>query len=177
MLCEHGSIIGGVNSLPICNTAAIRALEQRASGEPLMEMAGTAAAGQARLLVPRIVDPVTVFAGPGNNGGDAFVLARHMRRWGYAVTVVFPDAESRLPAAARDAYDRWRAAGGTTQTSAPALSECALVVDGLFGIGLTRALTGVYPEWIAAINRADCPVLALDVPAGSMPTPARPAAR
>lgn len=162
----RGSIIGGVNSLPICTAAAIRILEQRAAAMPLMELAGAAAAGQARLLVPRVVDPVTVFAGPGNNGGDAFVLARHMRRWGYAVTVVFPEGDGRLPAPARDAYDRWRAAGGATQSSPSALSECALVVDGLFGIGLRRALTGAYPEWIAAINRADCPVLALDIPSG-----------
>jgi hypothetical protein len=48
----------------------------------------------------------------------------------------------------------------------PALSECALVVDGLFGIGLTRPLEGNYAEWIASINRAGVPVLALDIPSG-----------
>lgn len=131
-----------------------------------MELAGAAAAGQARLLVPRVADPVTVFAGPGNNGGDAFVVARHLREWGYAVTVVFCAELEGLSVAARNAHDRWRAAGGKTQSSPPALSECGLVVDGLFGIGLTRALTGTYAEWIAAINRADCPVLALDIPSG-----------
>lgn len=131
-----------------------------------MELAGAAAAGQARLLVPRVADPVTVFAGPGNNGGDAFVVARHLREWGYAVTVVFCAELEGLPVAARNAHDRWRAAGGKTQSSPPALSECGLVVDGLFGIGLRRALTGTYAEWIAAINRADCPVLALDIPSG-----------
>ena len=160
------SIISLVNSLPICTTAAIRALEEQAADAPLMELAGAAAAGQARLLAPRVADPVTVFAGPGNNGGDAFVVARHLREWGYAVTVVFCAEPEGLPAAARNAHDRWRAAGGTTQSSPPALSECGLVVDGLFGIGLGRALTGTYAEWIAAINRADCPVLALDIPSG-----------
>ena len=161
-----GSIIGVVNSLPICNATAIRILEQRAAAMPLMELAGAAAAGQARLLSPRAIDPVTVFAGPGNNGGDAFVVARHLRRWGHAVSVIFADDPARLPAAARAAYDRWRDDGGTEQASPPALSECRLVVDGLFGIGLSRPLAGVYPEWIAAINRADCPVLALDIPSG-----------
>jgi hydroxyethylthiazole kinase-like uncharacterized protein yjeF len=155
-----------VNSLPICTTAAVRALEQQAGDAPLMELAGAAAADQARLLVPRVADAVTVFAGPGNNGGDAFVVARHLREWGYAVTVVFCAEPGSLPAAARHAHDRWHAAGGKTQSSPPALSECGLVVDGLFGIGLRRALTGTYAEWIAAINRADCPVLALDIPSG-----------
>jgi ADP-dependent NAD(P)H-hydrate dehydratase / NAD(P)H-hydrate epimerase len=165
-MTPRASIISLVNSLPICTTAAIRVLEEQAAAAPLMEMAGAAAAGQARLLAPRVSDPVTVFAGPGNNGGDAFVVARHLREWGYAVTVVFCAVPDVLPAAARNAHDRWRAAGGTTQSSPPALSECGLVVDGLFGIGLRRALNGNYAEWIAAINRADCPVLALDIPSG-----------
>jgi hydroxyethylthiazole kinase-like uncharacterized protein yjeF len=160
------SIIDLVNSLPICTTASIRALEEQATDAPLMELAGAAAAGQARLLAPRMTDPVIVFAGPGNNGGDAFVVARHLREWGYPVTVVFCAEPQGLPAAARNAHDRWRAAGGATQSSPPALSECGLVVDGLFGIGLRRALTGTYAEWIAAINRADGPVLALDIPSG-----------
>ncbi len=155
-----------MNTLPICTTAAIRAIEERAAALPLMELAGAAAAGQARTLVPGVADPVTVFAGPGNNGGDAFVVARHLREWGYAVSVVFCAEPAGLPAAARAAHDRWRASGGTTQASPPALSECGLVVDGLFGIGLRRAPGGVYAEWVAAINRADCPVLALDIPSG-----------
>lgn len=155
-----------MNTPLICTTAAIRALEKQAVDAPLMELAGAAAAGQARLLASRVADPVTVFAGPGNNGGDAFVVARHLREWGYAVTVVFCGEIERLPPDARAAHERWHGSGGTTQSSPPALSECGLVVDGLFGIGLARALTGTYAEWIAAINRADCPVLALDIPSG-----------
>ncbi|MEP7083344.1 MAG: NAD(P)H-hydrate epimerase, partial [Betaproteobacteria bacterium] len=166
MLASDGFYNRFVNSLPICTVAAIRAQEQRPSAMPLMELAGAAAAGQARLLSPRAVDPITVFAGPGNNGGDAFVVARHLRRWGHAVVIVFAGDPDKLPAAARAAFDLWRADGGTEQPSPPALSESALVIDGLFGIGLTRSLTGVHAEWIAAINRADCPVLALDISSG-----------
>ncbi|MEO7761630.1 MAG: NAD(P)H-hydrate epimerase, partial [Casimicrobiaceae bacterium] len=160
-----------MQSPPICDVAAIRALEERALGRaagatPLMELAGAAAAGQARLLAPRTAEPVVVFAGPGNNGGDAFVVARHLREWGYPVTVVFDADPLRLPADARKACDRWLAAGGHTIANPPALADCALVVDGLFGIGLSRALTGVHAEWIAAINRSGVRVLALDLPSG-----------
>ena len=131
-----------------------------------MERAGAAAAGQARLLAPRTSDPIAIFAGPGNNGGDAFVVARFLREWGYPVSVVFDAEPDRLPADARAACDRFRTSGGTTVAAPPALSECGLVVDGLFGIGLTRALSGTHAEWIAAINRAGCRVLALDIPTG-----------
>jgi hydroxyethylthiazole kinase-like uncharacterized protein yjeF len=151
---------------PICEIAAVRALERAAGDFPLMERAGAAAAGQARLLAPRTADPVAIFAGPGNNGGDAFVVARHLREWSYPVSVVFDADPSRLPPDARKAHGRYVAAGGATVTAPPALSECSLIVDGLFGIGLARPLTGTYAEWIAAINRSDCRVLALDIPTG-----------
>ena len=151
---------------PICDSAALRALERHASFTPLMEVAGAAAAGQARLLAPSVAAPVAVFAGPGNNGGDGFVVARHLREWGYAVTVVFGADDEQLPPDARQAWARWRAAGGTTRSDVPQLSEYGFIVDAMFGIGLTRSLSGVYAEWIAAIGRADCPVLALDVPSG-----------
>src|SRR5437870_8537193 len=90
-----------MHSQPICDIETIRALERGAADEGLMEKAGAAAAGQARLLVPRTADPVAVFAGPGNNGGDAFVVARHLREWGYPVSAVFDADPAKLPADAR----------------------------------------------------------------------------
>src|SRR5829696_6696917 len=154
--------------LPIREVAAIRALERAAlgRGEPLMQRAGAAAAGQARVLAPRTADPIAIFAGPGNNGGDAFVVARHLRQWGHRVSVVFDADPARMPEDSRAAYGRWREVGGATVTAPPALSECSLIVDGLFGIGLTRPLAGRDAEWIAAINRSGARVLALDVPSG-----------
>jgi len=151
---------------PICDVAAVRALERGAGDAPLMERAGTAAAEMARLLAPRTADPIAIFAGPGNNGGDGFVVARRLHEWGYTVHAVFDADPARLPRDARRAFDRWIAAGGTTATTTPALTGCALIVDALFGIGLGRAIEGTYAERIGAINRAGVPVLALDIPSG-----------
>ena len=155
-----------VNPRPICTVAALRALEQQAAGRPLMELAGAAAAGLARLIAPRTADPVVMFAGPGNNGGDGFVVARYLRGWGYRVTVVCAADAGTMPVDAQAAHRRWIGAGGTVVEALPSLADCALIIDALFGIGLGRPLAGQYAEWIAAINRADCPVLALDIPSG-----------
>jgi hydroxyethylthiazole kinase-like uncharacterized protein yjeF len=155
-----------VNALPICSTQAIRGVEERARPAPLMERAGAAAAGQARLLAPSTARRVAVFAGPGNNGGDAYVVARHLSQWGYRVDLIQDEGATRMPPDAAAARAQWRAAGGTACADPPPLQEHGLIIDGLFGIGLKRPLAGRHAEWIAAINRAGCPVLALDVPSG-----------
>ena len=151
---------------PICSVDAIRNLERAEAQRPLMELAGAAAAGQARLLSPRTIDPVVVFCGPGNNGGDGFVVARLLRDWGHDVRVVCIADPDRMPSDARNAHDRWTAAGGRVIDDAPPLADCGLIVDALFGIGMARPVDGRHADWIAAINRAGRPVLALDVPSG-----------
>ena len=156
---------------PICRTDEIRALESAAASGAdrprLMERAGAAAAGIAREIAGGSGKPILVVAGPGNNGGDAFVLARHLKQQWHAVTVVSDADEKKLPADARAALREWRAAGGTVQDALPAApSGWALAVDGLFGIGLQRDVAGRHAEWIAALNALDAPVLALDVPSG-----------
>ena len=156
--------------MPILSTADVRAVEQAAAAaDPppqLMERAGLAAAELARSLAGDSGKPVLVLAGPGNNGGDAFVVARHLRQWWFNVTVVFAGDEARLSGDATAALRAWLAAGGTTVKSLPAGEDWALLVDGIFGIGLQREVTGHYAGWIAAANEARAPVLALDVPSG-----------
>jgi hydroxyethylthiazole kinase-like uncharacterized protein yjeF len=132
----------------------------------LMERAGLAAAEIARDAAGGSGKPVLVLAGPGNNGGDAFVVARHLKKWYYKVTVVYAGDEKKLPADAKAALAAWRKAGGTTVTSLPASRNWALVVDGIFGIGLEREVSGQYAQWIAAINALPAPALSLDVPSG-----------
>ncbi|MDB5812166.1 MAG: yjeF-like protein hydroxyethylthiazole kinaserelated protein [Betaproteobacteria bacterium] len=131
-----------------------------------MERAGLAAAHIARSLCADRGRAVLVIAGPGNNGGDALVVARHLKEWWFKVEVVFTGEPAKLPADARAAHDAWRDADGITLTQMPANPGCDLIVDGLFGIGLRRDLTAEHAATVAAINRLSCRVLALDVPSG-----------
>ena len=109
---------------------------------------------------------VLVAAGPGNNGGDAFVVARHLKAWSFDVDVVFIGDAARLAGDAQAALAAWRAGGGRTLDCVPTNKQWDLVIDGLFGIGLERDLTGDYAALVATINGLDAVVLALDVPSG-----------
>jgi ADP-dependent NAD(P)H-hydrate dehydratase / NAD(P)H-hydrate epimerase len=156
---------------PIYRAADVRAVEiaaaSAASAPNLMERAGAAAAELAREIDGGSGKPILVVAGPGNNGGDALVLARHLRQSWHSVTVVSDADEKKLSADARAAMREWRDAGGTVLDALPAApAGWGLAVDGLFGIGLQRDVAGRHAEWIAALNSLDAPVLALDVPSG-----------
>lgn len=164
--CCAATVQFGMN-FPLLRVAELRDLESRhaAVQPPLMERAGQAAAAVAMKMLGNHRAPVLVFAGPGNNGGDAFVLARVLREQGIDVRVVFRGEAEKLPADARRAFAQWRAAGGVAYTDAPA-GDYGLVVDGLFGIGLMRPIAGDYAALIERINGFAGPVLALDIPSG-----------
>jgi hydroxyethylthiazole kinase-like uncharacterized protein yjeF len=153
---------------PLYLTADVRRIELRHAQAPLMERAGLAAAQLARKLAADSGKPILIFAGPGNNGGDAFVVARYLKQWFYSVTVVFGGDASKLPRDAAAAFALWRAAGGTTIDMLPSdgCGDWSLIIDGLFGIGLTRDVEGRHAEWISAINTFGTPVLAIDIPSG-----------
>ena len=129
---------------PIYLTEKIRRVERQAANAvpPLMERAGAAAAALAARLVSDERKDVLVLAGPGNNGGDARVVAARLGEQFFRVSVVSRSEE--LPPAAR-----W-----------------SLVVDGLFGIGLARDVEGDYARLVEYASRQACPVLALDIPSG-----------
>ena len=149
---------------------ALRVLESRHAGDRLMQRAGLAAADWAGELVAPGGLPVLVVAGPGNNGGDALVLARLLRERFFAVTVVFAGDADHLPPDAAGAWRDFVAAGGKAVAAIPAEGRWSLVIDGLFGIGLGRPPTGRHAALIEDINaiadRDRCPVLALDCPSG-----------
>lgn len=125
-------------------TREIRRIEQAAGDAvpPLMERAAAAAADLAVTLIGDRGRDVLVLAGPGNNGGDAKLVAEILRARFYRVTLA--TAEAPPPAGAR-----WH-----------------LVVDGLFGIGLARPVEGAYAALIDHANLQSCPRLALDIPSG-----------
>ena len=154
------------NGTALFLTADIRRIESRHSDQPLMERAGLATAQLARQLAAGNGKPILIFAGPGNNGGDAFVAARYLKQWFFAVTVVFAGDPAQLPPNAAAAHAQWLAAGGTTIGSPPQTGGWSLVIDGLLGIGITRDVAGRYAQWITIINRTHAPVLAIDIPSG-----------
>ena len=156
--------------VPVYRNAEIRGIETAALGgqdpPPLMERAGLAAAQIARDIVADRGRGVLVLAGPGNNGGDAFVVARHLKSWWFKVDVVFAGDPAKLSADAQAAHTAWRDSGGTTLESIPADQRWDLAIDGLFGIGLQRELSGKHAGLVAAMNELAATVLALDVPSG-----------
>ncbi|PKO66519.1 MAG: bifunctional ADP-dependent NAD(P)H-hydrate dehydratase/NAD(P)H-hydrate epimerase [Betaproteobacteria bacterium HGW-Betaproteobacteria-14] len=154
-------------SLPIYDVAAIRGIESRHAGvaPSLMERAGAAAVSQTLTFAEHSGLPPLIVCGPGNNGGDGFVLARLLRSRGVVPVVVFTGDEARLPGDARGALEAFRADGGETVREIPARGF-SVAVDALFGIGLQRPIEGAYAALIARINALGCPVLALDVPSG-----------
>ena len=151
---------------PLYSLAQLRELEQQYATAGLMEKAGQAAAQFVRKLLRGHEYAVLVLAGPGNNGGDALVAARHLKSSWHQVTVVFTGDRDKLPPDAAAAYDAWLACGGEVLDTVPARGNWQLVVDGLFGIGLSRELDQRHQDLIAQVNQLALTVLALDIPSG-----------
>src|SRR5690606_1055849 len=153
--------------LPLFDNAALRSAETRAAtrlGDDfvLMQRAGLAAWHCVLAHWPQ-AQRITVVCGPGNNGGDGYVLARHAREAGRRVRVLrLPGHAPRGGVAAR-AECAYRDAGGEIGGFNGSIDDADLVVDALFGIGLARAPDANAAALVAAIDRAATPVLALDV--------------
>ncbi|HET7775849.1 MAG TPA: NAD(P)H-hydrate epimerase, partial [Azospira sp.] len=153
---------------PLYQSRGLRALETAARGQPLMERAGLAAADLAAGLCRH--GPILILAGPGNNGGDAYVAARHLQARFFDVHLVAYGDPRRAPADAQAARQAFVDAGGRLLAHIPDRHRWGLVMDGLFGIGLQRPLEGDYAAAVDAANRLAarqaCPLLALDCPSG-----------
>src|SRR5581483_5950910 len=128
----------------------------------LMANAGAAvAAAVAARWSPR---PLTVLCGPGNNGGDGFVAAEALKRAGWPVRLALLGRIEALKGAAAAHAARW---SGPTEAATPAaLDGAALVLDALFGAGLSRPLDGVAAELVTACAAASAGIVAVDVPSG-----------
>jgi NAD(P)H-hydrate epimerase len=149
-------------SCPEMARADAAAIAAGVAGTVLMEAAGRAVAeavlGRHR---PR---PVTVLCGPGNNGGDGFVAARHLQQAGWPVRVGLLGARGALKGDAAWAAEAWR--GPVEALSLGLLDGRPLVIDALFGAGLTRPIDGVAGSAIDRINDEALSVVAVDVPSG-----------
>ncbi|MDQ6982410.1 MAG: NAD(P)H-hydrate dehydratase [Mariprofundus sp.] len=144
------------------------------SGYDLMDRAGRAVAATVLKRIPDY-GRVVIFAGPGNNGGDGFAAAHHLRKYRIPVTVVSlvpvdsitGDCKTHVDQAVKSSVkireattlenlcevERW-------------LSRSVIVVDAIFGTGLCRPLDGLMAETVARINACDRPVLSVDIASG-----------
>jgi hydroxyethylthiazole kinase-like uncharacterized protein yjeF len=153
---------------PVLTQAELREVESRLAqaSPPLMARAGNATAEHARRFAADTGASILVVAGPGNNGGDAWVAAARLRTSFHRVTVL--DATGTPPkiGTARAAKEEFAAARGAIVREWPAGAAPALVVDGLLGIGLTRDVDADFARRVERINGCGAPVLAIDVPSG-----------
>jgi hydroxyethylthiazole kinase-like uncharacterized protein yjeF len=130
-------------------------------GMALMENAGRAVADAVFARHPPGA-PITVVAGPGNNGGDGFVAARLLADRRYRVRLLVRG--ERLSTGAGEAAKRWT---GPVEAATPeALAGAALLIDALFGAGLDRPLAGPARQIVEAMNASGLPILAIDLPSG-----------
>ncbi|MBE7380783.1 MAG: NAD(P)H-hydrate dehydratase [Leptolyngbya sp. SIO1E4] len=107
---------------------------------------------------------VGFIVGPGHNGGDALVVARELYHQGYRVLLWCPFNRVKELTASHKAYLDYLGVPGVE--SSRDLQVCDLIVDGGFGIGLTRALTGEIATGIDEINGWEIPVVSIDIPSG-----------
>lgn len=140
----------------------------------LMERAST-------MLTNVIVDtwqastPVVVFAGPGNNGGDALAVARMLTAQRFSVNVYLFNTTGRLSPDCEQNRERLKKVRNlkgfteiTQEFEPPALTEDMLVIDGLFGSGLNKPLSGGFASVVKYINASKAKVVSIDIPSGMM---------
>lgn len=137
-------------------------VESGLSGKDLMEAAGKAVADTAAQYYPDC--PVLVLCGPGNNGGDGFVAARYLAGQGTDVRVACLVPVDKLSGEAAWAAAGW--SGPVDNFVDISVDKAPLVIDAVFGTGLTRDLESPVTDAFAKIKAANCPVLAVDIPSG-----------
>lgn len=153
------------------DTATIR--EESITSLELMERAACAVtAAIARRWQP--TTHIVVFAGPGNNGGDALAVARQLSGRGYSVEAFLFNTSGKLSADCESNRkqlidnDKIKFTEVKAQFEAPQLLPDSLIVDGLFGTGLNKPLTGGFAALVKFINTTAAPVVSIDLPSGLM---------
>ena len=173
--------------IPILSREQMRAYDARAiegcavPGVVLMENAGRGAADHVAQLYDRHAagaaggrpGPVVIACGRGNNGGDGFVVARHLLARGIEVEALLIGEREQVGGDARLNLEALLGLGGQVHTLGAdltvlreALGRAGLAVDALFGTGLSRPLEGGWLEVVTAFDEARCPKVAIDIPTG-----------
>lgn len=146
-------------------------LEERITSTDLMERASIAFTGWFENKFPQVpAKTILICCGPGNNGGDGLAIARLLHAKNYLVTVWIISSENnyspdfsfnrrQLPAAIPITYIR-------QEKDIPDLASFDIIIDGLFGTGLSRPVTGIFAAVIAKINQSKTTIIAIDVPSG-----------
>jgi hydroxyethylthiazole kinase-like uncharacterized protein yjeF len=164
----------------VVSAAEMRALdrwtiEHGTPGHVLMERAGAGAVRAWRRALRPLRRAVVVVCGRGNNGGDGFVIARHLRRAGCGVEVWLAARPDEVRGDAARMLSAWRRQRGAVREMTSAahvqafgqrLARASAVVDALLGTGLNAPVGGLMADLIGAINAAGAPVFAVDVPSG-----------
>lgn len=154
----------------IVTSEQMAAIESRvfAAGMPvaaLMEKVAGLVARRIQVLYPVAqFRRVGVIVGPGHNGGDALVVARELGFQGYQVQIYQP--LERLKELTQCHANYVASLGIPWVEQVETLADCDVVVDGLFGFGLTRPLEGAIATAVEQINQFSCPVVSIDLPSG-----------
>ncbi|MHC4124786.1 MAG: NAD(P)H-hydrate epimerase [Planctomycetota bacterium] len=147
-------------------------------GVVLMENAGRSCAELIRKKLAKINKPnVCIFCGTGNNGGDGYVIARHLLNSGFEITVVVCGDCDRVKGDARINLDILRAMAlpikqlGINRSNLSdkvslLAADSDMIVDGIFGTGLRGQLRNDYKQLITSINSQNKPIFAIDIPSG-----------
>jgi NAD(P)H-hydrate epimerase len=152
-------------------TSQVLELDRRAiescgiPGYELMTRAGLATLDAIRSAWPE-ASALTVLCGPGNNAGDGYVVARAARDQGLRAQVVALTPPERLAGDARRACEDYLATGGRSVSWSTDALDGDVLVDALFGIGLTRPLSAEFADAADTINVSGRPVVAIDIPSG-----------
>ena len=164
---------GEVTGLTLMERAGQGVVEAIAAHWPELAPADAAERGASPSRSPEYFETkdarrAVVFCGPGNNGGDGFVVARMLAAQGWAVSVFLFGEAARLPEDARCNYERWHGIGavGGVDGLAEAVDGCDLFVDAGFGIGLTRPLPPDLCAVARLLRESGVRRVAVDVPSG-----------
>jgi len=167
--------------LTLFNSQAIRDIEARVAvehpGKNLMKKAGRATAILAKQLIKKNSHPILMIAGPGNNGGDACATAADLAKEGFQVIVILCADTDKYTENSKKFFEKAlsrKVIFKSCDTLKSLLKqEFSLIIDGMFGIGLTRPINGINKEVIITINQyakiRQVPILSIDIPSGLHP--------